>query len=294
MCLDDSCDGTSLERRRFLIGASAALAGASTTLHGLEAAEGEAPTQSTPDPIVTRVLNDPGITHGPVTFRHGGEETIDGYLARPKRAGTFPAVIVIAGNVITEEYIPNTCAALAVDGFVGLAPNVFHALPESAVTPEQRRQAMVDHAEADSLQDIQVGMDYLRTQEFVRAGGAGVVGFCYGGKLAMMLGARSRAIDVVVAYHPGPTTAADVARLVSPTLIHIGTADRHVSVDAVREIERILQQQGAPVTVHVYEGADHGFLAYTRPYYRPDAARLSWQRTIAFLRERLPRAEDPR
>jgi carboxymethylenebutenolidase len=288
MCLDDACDET---RRRFLIGASAALAAASTGLEGLSAARAQdeqPPPLPTPEQIVTRVLDDAGITHGPVTFQHGGKETIDGYLARPKRPGSFPPVIVIAGNTITEEYIPNTCAALAVDGFVGLAPNIFHGVPGSAPL-EERKKSLAQHVEADALQDIQVGMDYLRTQEFVQAGGMGVVGFCYGGKLAMMLGARSRAIDAVVAYHPGPTTAADVARLVAPTLIHIGTTDRHVSVDAVREIERILKQQGAPVTVHVYEGADHGFLAYTRPYYEPDAAKLSWQRTIQFLRERLQR-----
>ena len=118
----------------------------------------------------------------------------------------------------------------------------------------------------------------------------GVVGFCYGGKLAMMLGARSRLIDAVVPYHPGPTTAADVARLAAPTQIHMGTADRNVSVDSIREIERILKAQGTPVEVFLYEGADHGFLAYTRPYYKPDAAKLSWERAVSFLREHLPQA----
>jgi len=36
-----------------------------------------------------------------------------------------------------------------------------------------------------------------------------------------------------------------------------------------------------------YEGADHGFLAYTRPFYRPEYAKLSWQRTIGFLNQYL-------
>jgi carboxymethylenebutenolidase len=132
-------------------------------------------------------------------------------------------------------------------------------------------------------------MDWLATQEFVKAGsGMGVVGFCYGGKLAMMLGSRSRMIDAVVAYHPGRTTAVDIARLSVPTQIHCGTADRHVSVEAVREIERILKEKGTEVELHLYEGADHGFLAYTRPYYKPEAAKLSWERTVEFLRKHLP------
>jgi hypothetical protein len=47
-------------------------------------------------------------------FRHNGADSIGGFLARPKAEGVYPAVLVIAGNKITEEYIPNTCAALAV------------------------------------------------------------------------------------------------------------------------------------------------------------------------------------
>lgn len=282
MCLDgDDCSNSEkgTDRRSFLTGAAAFV--------GLAALEAAAQSLPTREQIVTCVLDDPKIQHGKVVFKHGGRETIDGYLARPKAEGVYPAVIVIAGNVITEEYIPNTCAALAVAGFVGLAPNIFHTLPDSAQTIEERRLAMVAHTDADALQDIQAGIDYLRAQPFVKTSGVGVVGFCYGGKLALMLGARAREVEAIVPFHPGPTTAAEIARVKSPVQIHIGTADRHVSVAAVREIEKTLKSQGAPTEVFLYEGADHGFLAYTRPYYKPDAAKLAWQRTVEFLRRHL-------
>lgn len=283
MCLGDDCSNEKgTDRRTFLTGAAAA------AFAGLSALEFAAQTLPTKDQIVTRVLDDPNIQHGKVVFKHGGRETIDGYLARPKAAGVYPAVIVIAGNVITEEYIPNPCAALAVAGFVGLAPNIFHMLPESAKTPEERRLANAAHTDADALQDIQAGIDYLRTQPFVKSGsGVGVVGFCYGGKLAMMLGSRSREIDAIVPFHPGPTTAAEISRVKSPVQIHSGKADRHVPVASVREIEKTLKAQGAPTEVFLYEGADHGFLAYTRPYYKPEAAKPAWQRTVEFLRRHL-------
>jgi carboxymethylenebutenolidase len=83
-------------------------------------------------------------------------------------------------------------------------------------------------------------------------------------------------------------TAAEVARLRSPVQVHCGTSDRNVSVDSIRNLERILRAQSTPIDVHLYEGADHGFLAYTRPYYKADAAKLSWTRTIEFLRKHLP------
>ena len=278
MCISDDCDDG---RRKFIVGAAGAIVAAAVT-----GAKGQA-TYPHNHPLVTRVLDNPAVTHGPVVFKHGGKDSIDGFLARPKAEGRYPAVVVIPGNVITEEYIPNTCAALAVAGFVGLAPNIFHTLPENARTPEERRAATIAHVDSDCLLDIMSGMDYLRAQPFVRSGGMGAVGFCFGGHLAMMLGSRSREIDAVVPYHPGSTAAADIARLKAPVLIHQGTADRNVSVAQIKELEKTLRAQKTPVEVHWYEGADHGFLAYTRPYYRPDYGKLSWDRTVAFLNKHL-------
>jgi len=282
MCVTDDCDdGT--DRRTFITGAAGAVIGAAV----MNAAGQIYPHNYK---VVTRVLDESRITHRKVVFQHGGKETIDGFLAHPKAEGKYPPVIVIGGNVITEEYIPNTCAALAMAGYVGLAPNIFHSLSESARTPEERQLAMAAHVDSDSLADISAGMDYLRTQPFVKPGGFGAVGFCYGGHLAMMLAARSREIDAVVAYHPGPTTAADIARLTAPVQIHQGTADRNVPVAQIKELERVLLGQKTPVEVFWYDDADHGFLAYTRPYYRPNYAKDSWDRTVLFLDKHLRRS----
>jgi len=275
MCLDGDCDGASLDRRTFLYGGAAAFAGLGG--FGAEVPRGD----QTQWP--TRVLDHPGIQHGPVTFTHGGKETIGGFLARPRSDGVYPAVLVIAGNRITEEYIPNTCAALAVAGFVGLAPDIFHLLPDGARTREEMNAALRDHTDSDVLQDVQAGADYLEKQPFVRRAGMGVLGFCFGGRMAMLFGARSRNIDAVVPFHPGPVTPAEIARLRVPVQVHSGRADRQVSVESIAAVERMLRAQSTPVEVFLYDGADHGFLAYTRPTYKPDAAQLAWKRTAEFL-----------
>jgi len=279
VCIDATCDNSLTGRRSFLIGATATVAN-----FGILQPEGANSQTTQPE---TRVLDSPGIAHGRVTFKHGGKDTIDGYIARPKADGVYTAALVIAGNRITEEYIPNTCAALALAGFVGLAPNIFHTLPDSARTPEEMRKALVDHTDLDVLADIQAGADYLRGQTFVKAGGIGIVGFCYGGRMAMLFAARSSEVDVVVPFHPGKVTRAEVSRLKSPVQVHCGTTDRNVPVADIRELEKMLQAQATPVEAHLYEGADHGFLAYTRPYYKPDAAKLAWARTIQFLGKHL-------
>src|SRR5262245_24865054 len=125
MCLDRDCPNSDSDRRSFLLGAGAVLAS-----FGIGSGEGTAQEKNPP----TRVLDAPNLRHEKVMFKHGGKETFGGFLARPRADGAFPAVLVIAGNRITEEYIPNTCAALAAAGFVGLAPDIFHPLPANART----------------------------------------------------------------------------------------------------------------------------------------------------------------
>src|SRR5581483_12352258 len=95
MCLDSDSEGCGLDRRDFLIRGAAAFAGL-----GALGAEGAVQEKEQPP---TRVLDNSDIQHGKVIFKHAGKETFDGFLARPKADGAFPAVLVIAGNRISEE-----------------------------------------------------------------------------------------------------------------------------------------------------------------------------------------------
>lgn len=279
MCFDEDCAPDSAERRSFLMGAASLIA--------LSALGAKAETQAQQPP--TRVLDSPGIRHHRVMFKSGGKE-IDGYLARPEAKGRYPGILVIAGNRISEEYIPNTCAALALAGYVGLAPNIFHTVPDSARTPDEIARSLEGRAEDDYLRDIRAGADYLRSTDFVKGGPMGIIGFCSGGRRALFYAARFKDVRAVVPFHPGPKMkAAELVGLKAPVQIHQGTADRHIPVADIRELEKTLRTQGTPVEVYLYEQADHGFLAYTRPYYRPDAAQLAWKRTVEFLNKHLPR-----
>src|SRR5262245_13394876 len=275
MCFGTDCKHDDIDRRAFLNDGTAAL----TALATLGANE-----EKKPPP--TRVLDDPTIRHGKVVFKSGDKE-IDGYLARPKAGGKYPAVLVVAGNLISEEYIPNTCAALAVAGYVGLAPNIFHPVPAKA-TPAEMNKALAKRTDADYLKDIRAGSDYLKTHESVKAGGVGIIGFCSGGRRALLYAARYDGVKAVVAFHPAPTKAAEVVGLKAPVQFHHGKADRVSPFTVSEELEKHLRAQDTHVEVFLYADADHGFLAYTRhPEYNADAAKEAWKRTVTFLDDHL-------
>lgn len=268
MCIDSECE--EMGRRRFISGAAWALAGLATGAHA-----GQRPA--------TRVLDDPSVSHGRVEF-----DGVGGYLARPKAAGRAPGVLVVSGNLITEEYIPNTCAALAMAGFVGLAPDIFHVVPDDA-TPAQMNSVLAGRTDKDYLADIRTGASFLRRHEAVAPGPLGILGFCSGGRRALLYAAAYDDIGAVVSFHAASTsTAAEVAGLTVPTQLHHGTADRVSPPSVSQTLEKALRARGTPVELFLYDGADHGFLAYTRePEYDAKAAQLAWSRTVTFLSRRL-------
>jgi carboxymethylenebutenolidase len=271
--MSDDCGGGP-DRRSFLAGSVAALAGIAAAA----------------DPPETRVLDRPemkAVEHGKVKFPSAGKE-IGGYLARPRAEGKYPAVLVLPGNRITEEHYPNTCAALALAGFVGLVPDSYHAVPDSAKTVGEINRALANWKDEDYLRDIRAAADHARSLAYVRADDLGVLGFCVGGRRALLVAAGTKGFGAVVAFHPGAMKREEVAKLKAPVQIHHGTADRAISIDASRKLEGWLRSQGTPVELYAYEGADHGFLAYTHPdYYAPAAAKLAWGRTAEFLKRHL-------
>jgi carboxymethylenebutenolidase len=281
MCIEKDCDPENPERRDFLFGMATTVA--ALTVFGVNDLAQELPKNPP-----TRVLDNHNIRHGKVTFKRGDKE-IDGYLAAPKsETKKHRAVIVVAGNRITEEYIPNTCAALALAGYVGFAPNIFHTVPDSAQTPDEIAKFLENRSEDEYLQDIRAGDEYLKTLRSVKSDKIGILGFCSGGRRAILYAAKyPKNIKAVIPFHPGKTKAEEIAGLKAPVQIHQGTADRHIPVADIKELEKVLKDQSTPVQVYFYEQADHGFLAYTRPFYKPDAAILAWKRTTEFLNKHL-------
>lgn len=295
---NDSPD-ESLTRRSFLCGAAAAVAGLSVIGSNVSG------QQSSNE---ARAIDDPSITHGRVEFK-SGDYMVDGYLARPVKQGRYPAVLVLPGNWITEPYIPETVAMLAQGGFVGMVVNTFYLFPKRATFEESRQvpweetQKILREQITDELiyRDTQAGVDFLKTQPFVKKGKQGVMGFCFGGRNALLFAARSRDIGAVAPFYgpvvpiPGVTREerpkqpldADVVKQIRvPVQGHYGTKDKNVGLAEVKQFEQALRAQGTPVELYTYE-AEHGFFAYNRPTYRPDDARLARTRMLAFFKKHL-------
>jgi carboxymethylenebutenolidase len=214
-----------------------------------------------------------------------------GYLAEPAggSAGT-PGVLVIQEWWGLVDQIRHTCDRFAEAGFTALAPDLYHGTTVPLTEPDEAAKEMMALRLDTAAHDLSGAVD-----ELVRRTGrpsVGVVGFCMGGGLALVLGTRRPdAVAVVVPAYgviPWPDVQPDYAALTGAVQIHVAGTDDFFTPEAGRALESQLQSLGKEVELYVYEGAGHAFFNEDRPEaYQAEAAGLFWDRAVASLRDHL-------
>ncbi|MGI9081844.1 MAG: dienelactone hydrolase family protein [Thermoleophilaceae bacterium] len=211
-----------------------------------------------------------------------------GYLAAPE-SGSGPGVIVLQEWWGLEDHIKDVCDRFAKEGFFALAPDLFRG--ETTDQPDEAQQKMMALSMDQAEQDMRGAVDFLVAQDGVEGPGAGAVGFCLGGGLAVWAATINDKVKAVVSYYyVMPHGKPDFSEIKAPVLGHFGTSDEFVLVGHAKALEReIGNASGRPVSFQFYEGAGHAFFNDTDRLgtYDQEAAELSWQRTLDFLRPNL-------
>lgn len=216
-----------------------------------------------------------------------GHGAIRSYLVRPAQAaGRLPGVLVVHENRGLNPYIEDVARRLALEGFLALAPD---GLSSRGGYPGDDEKGVQLFREIDRQK---LNEDWVAAARWLKqhpdcTGKIGVVGFCYGGGVANMLAVRlGEDLSAAVPFYGGQPPAEDVPKIRAPLLLHYAGLDKRVN-DGWPAYEAALKQHGKEHTVHFYENANHGFHNDTTPRYDEAAAKLAWQRTLAFLREKL-------
>jgi len=105
---------------------------------------------------------------------------------------------------------------------------------------------------------IEEFVKYLRTEPLT--GKIGAVGFCWGGRYALVL-AGDGTVDAAVANHPSMASDADFLGITKPTQINVGTNDIFLPNETVEKVKKELSEKKAdiPFEINVFEDAVHGF-----------------------------------
>jgi carboxymethylenebutenolidase len=217
-----------------------------------------------------------------VEFSGGNEQRqTQGFLARPKDAGTYPGVVVIHEIWGLVDHIKDVSKRLASEGYVALAVDLFER--ETASDLEAARSFREKFTEEKILKDLKGGFDYLRAQPFVKANRIGDIGFCMGGGVSLLFACRNKDLAAaVVFYGRNPSPIDQVKNISCPVLCNYAGADMAMKESDINLLKETLTRYGKVFDVKVYPGAPHAFFNDTRASYRPEAAKDAWKRTLKF------------
>jgi carboxymethylenebutenolidase len=214
-----------------------------------------------------------------------------GYIATPVDGSkSTSGIIVLQEWWGLVDQIKHTCDRFAEAGFTALAPDLYHGTTVPLTEPDEAAKEMMALKMESAAKDLSGAVD-----ELIRRTGrsqVGVIGFCMGGGLALVLATqRPDAVKAVVPAYgviPWADARPDYSRLDAAVLGHAAELDDSFTPDAARALEAELRVLGKDVEFHHYPGAGHAFFNEDRPEaYDHDSAELLWDRTVAFFRERL-------
>ena len=278
---DDYCHGR-IDRRGFL-GRAAAL----TVVGGSALAMAQS---LLPDYAKAQTISftDKRIKARYVTYPSPGGTSgeMRGYLVQPAGDGPFPSVLVIHENRGLNPYIEDVARRAAVAGFLALAPDGLSPIGGYPGNDDDGRAMQKTLDQAKLRQDMVNGARYVKAHA-LSTGRLGTTGFCWGGAatnhVAVTLGEDLQA--GVPFYGTAPATA-DVARIRAAMLVHYAEDDARVNATRA-DYEAALIANKITHEMHSYPGTRHGFHNNSTPRYDEAAAKLAWDRTVAFFKTHL-------
>ena len=216
-----------------------------------------------------------------------GSGNVKGYLARPANAGSskLPAILVVHENRGLNPHIEDIARRLALEGYMAFAPDALTPLGGYPGDEDKAREAFAKLDTKKMQEDFIAGAEWLKARPD-GTGKMGVTGFCFGGGIAHMLATRLPYLNAAVPFYGNHPAAADAAKVKAPLLIHFAGIDDRINA-AWPTYEAALKAAGVSYTAHSYAGTQHGFHNDTTPRFDAAAAKLAWERTLAFFGQHL-------
>jgi carboxymethylenebutenolidase len=190
-------------------------------------------------------------------------------------------VVVIHENRGLNPHIEDVARRVAVAGYVAFAPDGLYPLGGYPGNDDDGRTLQSQRDRGEMLEDFVAAAEFLQSHADCD-GRVACSGFCYGGGVANMLAVRNPTLAAAVPFYGGWPTAEEAAQVKAPLLIHLAGLDERINA-GWPAYEEALKANDVDYEAHIYEGANHGFHNDTTPRFDPDAAKLAWDRTLAFF-----------
>ena len=216
------------------------------------------------------------------------------YVARPTGAAPTRGLLVMQEAFGINAHIRDITERFAREGFLAVAPELFHRTGAGFEGRYDDFGSAMGHLKElrdPNLEvDIKAAHDWLRSNGLPSGSPIAAVGYCMGGRAAV-LAAITLPLECAVSYYGGgigpsqmnPGLLGRVKDLKAPVLLFWGGRDGHIPAEQRNSVVEALRAAGKSYVNVEFSDADHGFFCDARPSYNPIAAKEAWPLTLAFL-----------
>lgn len=209
-----------------------------------------------------------------------------GYLVRPTGDGPFPAVLVIHENRGLNPHIEDVARRAAVAGFLALAPDGLSPVGGYPGNDDDGKVLQRSLDRSKLMTDLLNSARHLKAHALSN-GKLGAVGFCFGGGVVNYLAVQmGEDLQAGVPFYGAAAKAEDVPKIKASLIVQYASDDPRIN--AMRpDFEAALKANGVDYRMHEYLDTRHGFHNNSTPRYNEAQAKLAWERTVAFFKEKL-------
>ncbi|TRL39204.1 YghX family hydrolase [Rhizobium straminoryzae] len=232
-------------------------------------------------------FTDPDILPEYITYAsEKGNGQVRAYLVKPaKLESKAPAVVVVHENRGLNPYIEDVARRVAKAGFIALAPDGLTSVGGYPGNDDKGRELQAKVDPEKLMNDFFAAVEFL--MEYPQSTGkVGITGFCYGGGVANAAAVAYPELAAAVPFYGRQPRAEDVAKIKAPLLIHYAELDTRIN-EGWPAYEAALKANHKTYEAYIYPGVNHGFHNDSTPRYDEAAAKLAWDRTIAWFKRYL-------
>jgi carboxymethylenebutenolidase len=211
---------------------------------------------------------------------------IRAWVAKPTTPGPHPAVIMIHEFYGLRPEIVGKAEALAQEGYVVIAPNVFRSGTTNWIPRAIYQVISADNQQIDS--DVDAVFQWLAAQPDVQPDRIAMMGFCFGGGTTLRYSlSNNQLAATAIFYGQLITDPAKLKAISGPVLGIFGGADGSIPVADVNALEQGLTEAGVQHQISIYEGQPHAFVGSMAEIAKGGPAQQAWNQLRDFLKQNL-------
>lgn len=226
------------------------------------------------------------------------DSSMEVFLFEPAGPGPHPGLVQCQHIPVGHTGVENDTVTLKTaerycsNGYYVAVPFIFHWWPKSE-SMEMKRDAFRDDW---TELDLKAAHDVLIAQKGVDAARVGILGHCWGGRVAWLGAASDPRYKACAVFYGGrvkltmgPGTPPAIERAPRcPVIGFFGNDDTNPSPADVDDYDKALAKAGVEHVFHRYDGAGHAFQSFNNPErYREKASEDAWAKALAFFAAKL-------